>query len=284
MLANKHGLEPSQVLITNGSTEAFYLIASAFSRKKSLVLTPSFSEYEGACKVYNHKIDFLPVQQFAQFPELSQDLVWMGNPNNPDGTVSSVDSLKKVLSENSHTIFVVDEAYSGLCRNFESISGKLEDFDNLIVVKSLTKLFSIPGLRLGYLLTKEPIIEKIQHNLMPWNVNSLAIEAGKYILENEEDLLPDVPTILNQSLELQAKLAQNEMLEVIPSSCNYFLVKLKKGKAASLKEYLLREYGFLIRDACNFRGLNDHYFRIAVQHSSENRKLYNAINSWLKIQ
>jgi threonine-phosphate decarboxylase len=119
---------------------------------------------------------------------------------------------------------------------------------------------------------------------MPWNVNSLAIEAGKYILENEEDLLPDVPTILNQSLELQAKLAQNEMLEVIPSSCNYFLVKLKKGKAASLKEYLLREYGFLIRDACNFRGLNDHYFRIAVQHSSENRKLYNAINSWLKIQ
>jgi threonine-phosphate decarboxylase len=76
MLANKHGLEPSQVLITNGSTEAFYLIASAFSRKKSLVLTPSFSEYEGACKVYNHKIDFLPVQQFAQ--SLNCRRIWFG--------------------------------------------------------------------------------------------------------------------------------------------------------------------------------------------------------------
>lgn len=281
-LAQKHGVNPSQVLVANGSTEAFYLIASVFRGKQSLVFTPAFAEYEDACLMHRHYLSFSPVDQFSQPFNQVPDLVWLGNPNNPVGTVTPINLIKEKLQEYPKATFVIDEAYSGLCADFESIAEHINDFKNLIVTNSLTKMFAIPGLRLGYLLASELVVEKLQQFLMPWSVNTLAIEAGKFIIDHEPDLMPDVPAILKRSQELQAMLGQSELLDVVPSLCNYFLVKLKRGNAASLKEYLLNEHGFLIREASNFRGLDDRYFRIAVQDETANFKLYKAIIHWLQ--
>jgi threonine-phosphate decarboxylase len=246
------------------------------------VFTPSFAEYEDACLMHLHDLRFLPVDQFTQPFNSAPGLVWLGNPNNPDGTVTPINLIKEKLLEYPKTTFVIDEAYSGLCSNFESITEHLNDFKNLIVTKSLTKMFAIPGLRLGYLLASELVVEKLHKYLIPWSVNALAIEAGKFIIDHEQELMPEVPAILKRSQELQAMLGQSELLDVVPSLCNYFLVKLKRGNAASLKEYLLNEHGFLIREASNFRGLDERYFRIAVQDENANFKLYKAIIYWLQ--
>ena len=282
-MARKHDVKPSQILITNGSTEAFYLVASAFREKHSLVFTPSFAEYEDACRMHRHHLKFASTQQFTQALQSVPDLVWLGNPGNPDGSFIPVETIKKKLADYSKTLFVIDEAYSGLCSNFESLAGNIDNFSNLIVVQSMTKLFAIPGLRLGYLLASQPVMDYLQHFLMPWSVNALAIEAGKFIVDHEQKLMPDISEILFQSGLMQTKFSQCNKLEVIHSPCNYFLVKLKKGNAPALKKYLLEEHGFLIRDASNFRGLDERFFRIAVQDETSNQKLHEAIIHWLEI-
>jgi threonine-phosphate decarboxylase len=279
-LATRHDVKTNQVLVTNGSTEAFYLIAAAFREKQSLVFTPSFSEYEDACKMHQHGLTFVPVKQFDEPFETSPALVWLGNPNNPEGTVAKAETIEQKLQDYPETLFIVDEAYGEVCSSFESVVQLTIEYDNLIVVRSLTKLFSIPGLRLGYLVASEKWTKQIQEQMQPWSVNALSIEAGKYIFHHEKELVPDISEILWQSRRLQNQLSLIPGLNVTDSNCNYFLVELEKGSAAQLKEYLLNEHGFLIRDASNFRGLNNRFFRIASQSKKINEALVEAIKKW----
>lgn len=283
-LAQKHLLKNRQIVITNGSTEAFYLVAAAFTGIHSLVLTPSFSEYEDACRMHQHQLSFEPVSRLTDLSEPSADLIWLGRPNNPDGVVHPVEFIEDWLSSHPETLMVIDEAYGELCSGFESALPLVADYNNLIVICSMTKLYSIPGIRLGYLAASEKLTHQIGQNMQPWNVNALAIEAGKYILDHEKELAPDVSELLWQSRRFQNQLSLMEGLKVTNSNTNYFLVELGNGQAADLKTYLLNHFGFLIRDASNFRGLNERFFRLAVQSKRLNTELAEAIGSWLSQQ
>ena len=282
-LAYRHGLTRQALLVTNGSTEAFYLVAAAFRGACSLVYTPSFSEYEDACLMHRHQLQFRPNRHWNEPVGDGYDLVWLANPNNPDGKLSSPQSIRNHLEHNPQTIFVVDEAYAGLCRGFESLIHWVSEYDNLIVVRSMTKLYAMPGLRLGYLAASPALIARIQQWRMPWSVNALALEAGKFILENESDLAPDVPALLRESERMQTDMAFCAEWDVLPSACNYFLVKLKRKNAANLKAFLLNEKGFLIRDASNFRGLDERFFRIAAQTEELNAGLLDAMKRWINL-
>ena len=128
----------------------------------------------------------------------------------------------------------------------------------------------------------EEVIDRIKPYLYPWNVNSLAQEAGKYILSNYQQLLPDSKQLVSESLYLQDHLNQMDKVEVSPSNCNFILAKLLNGNASDLKEYLLKQYSFLIRDASNFRGLGEQYFRIAAQTNHDfNQQLVEGIRNWI---
>ena len=280
-LAGKHEVKSGQILVTNGSTEAFYLIAAAFRKKQSLVFIPSFAEYEDACQMHNHQLAFAPVKQFTAPFGMKPDVVWLGNPNNPDGTVTTLEAIEEKLNDYPDTLFVIDEAYGELCSCFESTVPLLPDYDNLVVIRSMTKLFAVPGIRLGYLLSSEQQVTRLQKYMQPWSVNALAIEAGKFIAEHESELSPDISELLWQSRRLQNELSLLPGLTVTNSNCNYFLAHTEKGTAPKLKEFLLNEYGFLIRDASNFRGLDEHYFRIAGQSKKKNEELAEAIKSWI---
>ncbi len=279
-IAQHHKLDQNNVLVTNGSTEAFYLIAQLFHGKKSLINIPSFSEYEDACRSHKHIIEFLPNESILSKNKISGDTIWIGNPNNPDGKTITLEQIQNLIKYNPDTYFIIDEAYAELSINHESCITLIDKYSNLIILRSLTKSFAIPGIRLGYIVADETILKKLLYIKAPWSVNSLAIEAGKYILQNYNNLLPDIHDLVQRSKKLQHELQKIPGIEIFESNCNYFLVKLKKGSSAELKNFLINNCGILIRDASNFKGLDNTYFRLSVQNERNNNNLIKGIKDW----
>ena len=281
-IAEFHGVKANSCLVANGSVEAFYLVALAYQSAKSVIATPCFSEYEDACSIHNHTTEFVSNSKDWEKQNFGNALVWFGNPNNPDGKVISPKVLERMLENNPEATFVVDEAYGSLCAGFQSAVPLIHRFSNLLIVRSFTKNFAIPGLRLGYILGSPSLIDRLNSLKMPWTVNSLALEAGLYIMDHYQQLMPDKTKVERSSKAFQSQLKELEnMLTVIPSDCNYCLVKLNGPYAGKLKQYLVDEHGILIRDASNFRGLDEHYIRLALQSPEHNELLVRGLKEGL---
>ena len=278
LLAKKHRVDSSHFCITNGATEAIYLIAQAFRGAKSAIIIPTFSEYEDASTLNQHQLSF-----YLELDEVPQsiELVWLCNPNNPTGKVYSKIEIMKFLASHPHTTLIIDQSYEQFCPEELFTVDEAIQHERLILLHSLTKHFAIPGLRLGYFSSSTSLVNKIAKYRMPWSVNQLAIEAGKF-LETEYDNLVDLTRHLANAAELYEELSNIEQLEVNPSVTQFFLCQIKENTrtAKELKEYLMNTEGFLIRDASNFRGLTPQHFRIASQLPEQNQKLVKAIKSW----
>ncbi|WP_343691027.1 aminotransferase class I/II-fold pyridoxal phosphate-dependent enzyme [Chitinophaga sp.] len=278
-LAQWHGITPAGVLATNGATEAFYLVAHAWRRQTATIVIPAFAEYEDACRINDISISYLPWNELKEDSTFRTELVFIGNPNNPTGALLTVNFLRQLLQKNGDVTFVVDEAYVDFTLERASLVASLEDLPNLIIIKSLTKTYAIPGLRLGYLLSNAATIEKITTSKMPWSVNALAIEAGLYITAHKEQLTFQPGELLQDTAALMAALSIH--VNVMPTKTNFFLCELTKGTAAGLKAYLIEEHGLLIRDASNFKSLGEQHFRVATQTPDKNALLIKGINAWM---
>lgn len=279
LLANKNQLDSNQIIICNGSTEAFYLIAQSFYGASSLVVIPTFSEYADACILHKHQLLTTHRNQLVSNIEKYQpNLVWICNPNNPDGYCFSAFELKQLISSFPSSIFVIDQAYIDFTLQDGLLNKEVSIFDNLIIVQSLTKRYAIPGLRLGYLAANKKIADKIALCRIPWSVNTLAIEAGKYLLQlNGEEF--QLEQLLGVSTHLQAEINALDGFETMPSQTPYFLVNLKKGRAEDLKEFLLTNK-ILVRQTTNFDGLEGEYIRICSQTPEENNLLIERLKEW----
>ncbi len=275
-----YNLSKGACMVTNGTAEAFYVIARYFEKKSSTVVIPSFAEYEDAVRFNNHKISFVMNGTLSADSTFNTDMVWLGNPNNPDGKVLSYQTIQTWLRNNGNTIFIIDEAYADLCIGYNSVIPLINEHQNLIVIKSYTKSFAIPGLRLGVILAHAGFIDKFKFYMIPWSVNSLAQQAGKYIIRNYNSLLFSAELMNKLSQNMQQALSENTSLELTPSQCNYFLLKLKVGDSLGLKQWLINNHGYLIRDASNFRGLSTQHFRVAIQDEELNNKLVEAIREF----
>lgn len=281
-IADLQQLNADQVLTCNGASEAFYLLAQYFEKRHSYIVCPSFSEYQDAAQIFKHKITNISFSDLSLDDVFSEgSLCWLANPNNPDGQKIEPSTLKHLCEQHPQTVFVVDEAYGELCFGFESAVKLIDTYQNLVIVKSMTKAFAIPGLRLGYLLSNSKLVEAIQALKMPWTVNTMAIEAAHFILDHYSELLPNKLQMHTESQAFQKELSAIKGLEVFFSDCNYALLRLSQGKAADLKAYLVEEHGLLIRDASNFVGLNASYFRLALQEPESNQLLIEAIKKYL---
>jgi threonine-phosphate decarboxylase len=280
LIEGKEALPHGSVLATNGAVEAFYLIAELFAGKKSLIFSPSFSEYEDACTKYGHRIEYCHHNEATGRCNYSEtDLVWICNPNNPDGVVYDTDALLENIRNNPQTVFVADEAYIDFTTATISLQQYIREFSNLVVVKSLTKRFAIPGLRLGYLIADGKITEALKTMVIPWRINALAIEAGMFCMEGTADDAFDISQYLSESKRVQKAINRLEGYRVVPSETIFFLVE-GPVKAAALKEHLAQKHDILIRDASNFRGLSDRFFRVSVRSGKENDHLIKALGQW----
>ena len=278
-IARRYSLTPRQVCVTNGATEAIYLIAQVFQGRISAVLGPTFSEYADACRVHRHKVK--PFYSLDALPE-DAELVWICNPNNPTGEVRSKEDLKALVDSHPDKLFIFDQSYEYF--TLKSLLGIKEaaSFPNVILLHSMTKQYAIPGLRVGYFTASEGLTDDVRCRRMPWSVNSLAIEAAKYLLEEGDGISADIPQLLAERERLTNLLLATGMLEIWPTDTHYMLIKLRMGKAAALKDFLAVNHGILIRDASNFEGLDERFFRIATQTPEENDKLVKAISEWME--
>ncbi len=276
--AEYHGVEPAGVLAGNGATELFYLVAHAFAGRRTLIPVPSFTEYEDACTLYGHCLEFTEKTDVRHLPE-GFDLMFICNPNNPDGQIWTLDDIVFILESYPEMVLVVDESFIWFAPEAQTAVGLLKKYDNLLVIRSMTKCYAIPGLRLGYMLGGKKQVEKISRFGWPWSVNALAIEAVKFLLTQGEAGLPDATGLLHRQREFSARIAGISGFRPQPSHTSFFLTETDHDTAA-LKSYLLENHGILIRNASNFRGLDNHYFRVNTLTDEKNNALLSALKSY----
>ena len=260
LLARRYEIKEENIVVTNGSITAFYLLAQAWRGAKSMIAIPSFSEYEDACRLHEHEISFFPTSD--DLSELSlegQDFCWICNPNNPDGKLIHRTELLRLISANPQTTFIIDQAYVAFTTEDMLKPSDVKTHKNLILVQSISKAYNIPGLRIGYLVASPEITEKV----------------NKYILIHPAQFTLPIRKWQRETADFIYQLSKLDGLEVIPTSTTFFLVRLKKGTAADLKQFLLDNYGILIRDASNFRGLDE---------TDENQILLEGVKVWLEQQ
>lgn len=285
LLARRYEMKEENIVVTNGSITAFYLIAQAWKGAKSTIVIPSFAEYEDACRLQEHEISFFSTSD--DLSELSlegQDFCWICNPNNPDGKLIHRTELLRLIAANRATTFVIDQAYAAFTTEEMLKPSDIKNNPNLILVQSISKAYNIPGLRIGYLVTTPEKAAEINKYIIPWSVNAIAIEASKYILIHPAQFTLPIRKWQRETAELIYQLNKLDGLEVIPTATTFFLVRLKKGTAAALKQYLWDRHGILIRDASNFRGLDETYVRLSTQTTAENQQLTAAVKEWLEGQ
>ena len=268
-IAHCHGIDPECVIVTNGATDAIYLVAQTYAHLPYTIGQPAFSEYEDACRMFG-------------LSEGTGGLCWVCNPRNPDGYVYRLEETDRLADSNS--LLVVDQAYERYtCQPLLS-PREAVDRRNIIQLHSMTKTYAIPGLRLGYLVAHADITARLRCHLRPWSVNALAIEAGRFLLQHDElQVTPD----LGEAQRLHARLSAIDGLALQPTATNFMLCRCSRGSsgwqtAADLKEQLALRYGLLIRDASNFQGLSPSHFRIASQTPAENDLLVEAITQLMK--
>lgn len=277
-VAAHHRVESNQVLAFNGSVEAFYTIALTFRASVSAILYPAFAEYEDACRIHSHHLQFFLKSDWQKAMDTNPSMIWIGNPNNPDGGIFQFQELKGAVEKHPNTIFIIDEAYAGFYPEFQSSIELTKSFENLIVVRSLTKCCAIPGLRLGYVVASAALANRIKQYQQPWSVNALAQEAGVFLLNAKNGL--NLQLITQLSVDLQHEINRIEGFKVILSKAPFFLIEMHHGNASQLKQFLLDEHGILIRDASNFRGLNEQFFRVCTKNENDNQLLFAGLKSY----
>jgi len=287
-LAMHHGLSPANIAVGNGSTEIIYHLPAMLQGRRALIVSPSFNEYVrslGQQQWETRHFLLKPECNFSIDLEALEralaegcDALYLCNPGNPNGTLYPMQTIEQVynLSIASGTFLVLDEAFMDFCED-SSAKQIIVKGDNGIVLRSMTKFFGIPGLRLGYSLSSSTVAGRLEAMGGPWSVNTMAQAAGVAALQDHQHNRRTVEYILQERSNLFDRLSEIQGLKVYPSSANFLLVEITDGMSAGeLRERLLHQR-ILIRDCTNFIGLTPRFFRVAVRTAEENERLVGAL-------
>lgn len=279
-LAALMGLKEDEVIVTNGATEAIYLVAQTFRRGKTAILQPTFSEYADACRLHEHQL--CSIHSLQELPDQA-NMVWICCPGNPTGTVIPKEELQACIESHPDILFVLDASYAPFTLQPLITAREAAALPNVIMLHSMTKEFAIPGLRLGYVTACSTLTQRLTLQRMPWSVNQVAITAGHYLLAHQDDYEMDIKAMMQERQRVAQRLEALGPIEVWPSDTHIQLCHLRMGRSSALKDYLATEHGILIRDASNFEGLGEGFFRIAVQTPEEDDELLQAIAEWFTL-
>ncbi len=270
-----------EILIGNGASQIIRALAVSYLREGdiTIVVAPTFGEYEMASRLMGAE-----VLRFSTFTEdkfeLDEDrlvesiakanprMVWICNPNNPTGSYIHPETLIRLHESFPEALFIVDEAYAKFYPGFEPPP----EMDRLVRIKSLTKEYTVPGVRLGYAIAKADIIAAVQKAIPPWSVNAFAVEVGISLLSEETFLEESIPALLAESSRLK-KAISSIGWKVLPSPMHYFLVRV--GDAFSFKRKMLLRWKILLRDCTSFN--LPEYVRISTRLPGENNLLVKAM-------
>ena len=271
-IAEHRNIPAECVVVTNGATEAIYLIAQMLSREgytRCFIPQPTFSEYADACRMFG-------LQPVAQAGEAIP--AWLCNPNNPTGQVWQTPSCGGV----GGAPLIIDQSYEDYTLQPLMTPAEAIARGNVVLIYSMTKTYAVPGLRIGYMIAAPALAPKLRTLLRPWSVNALAVAAGRWLIGHNGKAVADLGAYLAEAQRLNGLVNEIEGIEALPTATNFMLCRLQNRTAAELKNYLARRHGILIRDASNFAGLDHCYFRIAAQAPKENETLVEALRQFCR--
>ena len=266
------------VMVTNGANEAIYLIAQLYRGWASVIPQPTYTEYADACRMFDHIISYERTDELNVLPD--DRIYWICNPDNPTGNVMLKPLISYLIRKHPRYLHVVDQSYADYTLQPMLQPKELLDCYNVMLLYSLSKKYCIPGLRLGYITASPIIIDRLREIRQPWTVNTLAIEAGKWLIENNPKVLPDIKEYITEAQRLRNELQAIDGLMVMDTQTHYMLVNIDWTTSLELKNWLIENHGILIRDASNFHGLDIHCFRVAAQTPEENNALISAIKEF----
>ena len=286
-----HGVCVDNIILGNGSIELIYMITEALPPKfKAVIPVPSFTEYEKAVlRVGGETI-------FVQLPEnfeldtqavkkaVTDDtkIIYICNPHSPSGTLYGKEKILDLAEfcQKKDIILSIDENYIEFAAKGEetTVAGYVKKYENLFVIRSVTKFYGMPGIRFGYGIASENLIDTLQTVRQPWSINSLAGFATQAAFNDREFIETSKRQIAKEKAEFAKKLTEIGAFHVFPSETNFLLVKILNSKFTStaLREELAKE-GMLIRDCCTFVGLDNSYFRVTVRSDADNLRLTNIL-------
>ena len=315
-LAKHHQIEPEFILPGNGSAELLTWAGRELAQQNfTYLITPAFSDYQRALNTFNAKIiscpldlpispsphyarrypPHLPISPSPHLPispspylpipqsPSPQSGLLLNNPHNPTGKLWTKQEILPYLERFS--LVVVDEAFMDFLTPSESQSliPVVKEYPNLVILRSLTKFYSMPGLRIGYAIAHPERLQKWQKWRDPWSVNALAAAATIAAIQDTEFQQQTWNWLKPARSRLYNQLEAIPGLHPLEGAANYLLVKTDVS-ATKLQEKLLKNHQIVIRDCISFPELGDRYFRIAVRLPKENDRLVRAINNcWRKL-
>ncbi len=293
--AGIHGLEAETVLAGQGTTQFIYTLPKALGMKKALIFGPTYSDYEDALNM--NQVDvFLSLSDEADCfhydieKELQRkkgiDAVFICNPNNPTGVRISGEHIKKAAGAFPDIRFIIDESYLPFSMDAEKHSLISSDLPNILVLSSMSKIYRVPGLRVGFLIGPAKCIDSCRTYQFPWSVNSLAQVAARYIIENDREMKQFVEKS-RQYLEKERqyfvqRLSTDTRLTLFSGPVPYLLIKLGPGLVSKDICRVLAEEKILIRDCANFKGLSNAYIRISAKTREVNEIVVDKLLATIK--
>jgi len=291
-LADKHSVAPEEIVVGAGSAAVMFAVLRAVRPARVIVLEPAFSEYYRACGAVEAEVKswrlmeengFAPdFDGLARAIEARQcDLVILNSPHNPTGRLYEREGLLALIgvAEANGVVVMLDEAfidYTPLASLLHLATAK----SRLIALRSLTKFYAMPGLRIGYAVCAARLAATIREQIEAWPVSTVALEAGRAAL-SEKEYETRTRRINAQAREEFAAALREIGLSVFPSAANFLLTRLPHGSGAELARSLEPSL-ILIRQCDSFGGLGDAYIRLAVRSREDNLRLVSLIETWLK--
>lgn len=284
--ARHFDLDPVRLLAGNGTTQFIYMIPHVLETRGALILGPTFADYADACRTHNVLPTMMLADESDDFrPDISQleqkiegkDTVFICNPNNPTGSLINRDELEWLCRSHPETNFIIDESYLPFVNRGEEASMMYPGFPNVVVLVSISKIFKIPGLRIGFVVSCTETIKKFRRSLPPWSVNSLAQTAGRYLAaqRTEVGLFIRRTKIFfeEQRKEFYKDVEHVPEIKLIPGATPFVLIRLADFLSAGRACAQLARDKILVRDCANFYGLSDQFIRISLKTRQENRTL-----------
>jgi len=270
-LTDRYDIKKNNILPTNGISEGIFLIFSLFRPERTLIACPCYSDYIKNAVLFSKslikkKFDDIFNKEF-NFSKIN--LFIFGSPNNPDSKVVQKGKILELIKNNPEVLFVVDQSFIEFCEDDE-LNFINNISDNLIVLYSFTKFFSIPGLRLGAIIAGSNIIEYLKKYVNDWNVNSISEASVEYIIDDYQNYKRKTLSYINkQKKNIILKLSKLKEINLNKPKANFFLIKVPNGVGKDFFNYML-ENKIILRKCGKYDFLSEDYFRFCINSEKNN--------------
>jgi len=296
LMARYMGVDPRSVVAGAGTTQFIYAMFGILASRRVLIVGPTYADYADACRLAGLSFEHLlatPQDRFrVDLNRLDRmagtaDTVVICNPNNPTGALMPKAALLDLCRRYPETRFVIDESYLGFVPGADAMTLAAFGLDNVIVLHSFSKLFRLPGLRIGFLIAAPAWAERFRDIRLPWSLNSLSQAAVAFITNNVAStgrfVADSREYIIRERSLFDERLGGHSGLKFYPSHTTFFLVELPAGlDAPTVWERFARER-ILVRDCSNFFGLGERFIRIAVNQPEINLKVVNMLATLVRV-